>query len=175
MPDTKTIELRVPVLEDGMSVFRLIERCPPLDQNSSYCNILQCGHFAQTSVAAEMEGELVGFISGYQVPERPGTLFVWQVAVDERARGQGLASRMLMHILHRPECADICYIETTITDDNTASWALFKRLANKLSAQLKSSHWLDKTIHFDDQHDSESLVCIGPFNVNQEEKYHGNF
>ena len=32
--------------------------------------------------------------------KQENTLFIWQVAVDERARGQGLASKMLMHILH---------------------------------------------------------------------------
>jgi hypothetical protein len=28
--------LKIPTIEDGMSVFNLVERCPPLDPNSSY-------------------------------------------------------------------------------------------------------------------------------------------
>jgi L-2,4-diaminobutyric acid acetyltransferase len=167
LPSSQTISLRVPTLEDGMSVFRLIQRCPPLDTNSSYCNLLQCGHFSNTSVAAELEGELVGFISGYVVPGRPDTLFIWQVAVDERARGLGLASQMLRHILNRPSCHGIAYLETTITEDNQPSWGLFKSLAKRLGAELQSSLWLDKQVHFDGQHDSESLVRIGPFKPDQ--------
>jgi L-2,4-diaminobutyric acid acetyltransferase len=151
-----------------MEVFRLVERCPPLDANSSYCNFLQCGHFAQTSVAAEMNGELVGFISGYKKPEQPDTLFVWQVAVDERARGQGLASKMLLHILQRPNCQSVNHLETTITEDNKGSWALFERLAKTLTADLNSSIFLDKQKHFDGLHDSEALVRIGPFTNTQE-------
>ncbi len=162
------IELRIPTLSDGMDVYRLVERCPPLDANSSYCNILQCGHFAQTSVAAEMNGEIVGFISAYKKPDQANTLFIWQVAVDEKARGQGLASKMLLHILQRPHCESVNHLETTITEDNKGSWALFERLAKTLSTELNSSIWLEKQKHFDGQHESEALVVIGPFTNTQE-------
>ena len=163
MSEIKSILLRLPRLEDGMEVFRLIGSCPPLDTNSSYCNLLQCSHFANTSVAAERDGELMGFISGYAIPERPDTLFVWQVAVSGQARGVGLASRMLNHILARPNCDQIRYLETTITEDNQASWALFKRFAKTQEADFQSSAWMDKEKHFAGQHDSEVLVRIGPF------------
>lgn len=164
MSDLESIVLRSPTLEDGMAVFRLVENCSPLDMNSSYCNLLQCSHFANTSVAAQMNGDVVGFISGYVIPGRVDTLFVWQVAVAEQARGIGLASRMLAHILARAICADTRYLETTITQDNHASWALFKSLAKALAADFQSSSWMDKERHFAGEHDSEALVRIGPFN-----------
>lgn len=166
LPFSQTASLRMPTLEDGMSVFRLIQRCPPLDANSSYCNFLQSGHFSSTSVAAERDGKLVGFISGYILPDRPDTLFIWQVAVDEEARGLGLASQMLLNILNRSHCQDVHYLETTITEDNQPSWALFKRLSKQMDADINSTEaWLDKQAHFDGEHDSESLVRIGPFNL----------
>jgi len=163
VPSLQNVVLRAPELKDGMAVFRLVERCPPLDTNSSYCNLLQCGHFADTSVAADIDGELVGFISGYLVPERTDTLFIWQVAVAEQARGLGLASRMLAQLLIRLASQDINYLETTITQDNQVSWALFKSIAKKLSADFQSSAWLDREAHFDGLHHSEMLVRIGPF------------
>ncbi len=156
------ITLRPPLLEDGMAVFDLIKSCPPLDTNSSYCNLLQSSHFGLTSVAAEKNDTLVGFISGYIIPMRPDTLFIWQVAVSEQARGIGLASHMLAHILNRTHCNEVRYLETTITQDNTASWALFKKLASTLETELTSSEWMDKQAHFAGQHDSEILVRIGP-------------
>jgi L-2,4-diaminobutyric acid acetyltransferase len=165
LSDLRSVSLRPPKLEDGMAAFQLVENCPPLDINSSYCNLLQCSHFANTSVMAEKNGTLLGFISGYAIPERPDTLFIWQVAVAAQARGLGLASRMLAHILARPHCTDITYLETTITQDNHASWALFNRLTSTLSAKLQSSAWMDKDTHFTGQHDSEALVRIGPFNA----------
>lgn len=159
----ENIVLKRPTLEDGMGVYRLVESCPPLDGNSSYCNLLQSSHFSATSVAAKLEDDLVGFISGYIIPDRPNTLFIWQVAVSENARGVGLASRMLADILSRPECAQVEYLETTITQDNKASWALFEGLAKKLSVNLQRSNWMDKERHFSGLHDSETLVRIGPF------------
>lgn len=162
MSDLERITLRPPTLDDGMAVFRLVENSPPLDTNSSYCNFLQCSHFANTSVAADANKRLVGFISGYIIPDRPDTLFIWQVAVAEQARGLGLASRMLEHILARHQCANVAYIETTITKNNQASWALFTRLAKNQSTDLNSAEWLDKDAHFSGLHESESLVRIGP-------------
>ncbi len=164
MPDPKpAVSLRIPTLTDGLSVSQLIERCPPLDPNSSYCNFLQCGHFADTSVAAELGGDLVGFISGYRIPSRPETLFIWQVAVDQRARGIGLASEMLRHILQRQPSGAVSHLETTIGEANEASWALFRRLARELDADLQQETWLDCDDHFQGQHESEVLVRIGPF------------
>jgi len=159
----ENITLRSPVVEDGIAVSRLVESCPPLDVNSNYCNLLQCSHFSSTSVAADACGDLVGFISGYIVPESPETLFIWQVAVAEQARGLGLASCMLDEVLARPQCKSVGYLETTITQKNLASWALFKGLAKNLSADFLSSDWLDQKSHFAELHDSEALVRIGPF------------
>nr|WP_289286601.1 diaminobutyrate acetyltransferase [Methylophaga sp. UBA3991] len=157
--------LREPTAEDGSSVFELIAACPPLDTNSMYCNLLQSSHFSQTSVAAEMNETLVGFISGYVLPKKPDTLFIWQVAVGEKARGQGLASRMLRHILIREQCKNVKFIETTITPDNRASWALFESLANKLDAELNRSVMFDRQQHFAGQHETEMLVRVGPFEL----------
>lgn len=163
MFDFKSLTLRPPTLTDGMDVYRLIESSPPLDTNSSYCNLLQCSHFSSTSVAADADGTLVGFISGYILPERPDTLFIWQVAVAEQARGQRLASKMLSHILSRINCKNVRYIETSITEDNQASFSVFKGLAKQLDADIQISPWMDKERHFSGLHDSEPLVRVGPF------------
>ncbi|MBN7798053.1 diaminobutyrate acetyltransferase [Parahaliea mediterranea] len=157
------ITLRVPTKEDGNAVHKLIGRCPPLDTNSMYCNLLQCAHFAETSVAALMDGELVGFVSGYIVPGREDTLFIWQVAVGEQARGQGLAGKMLAAIVDREQCRSVRFMETTITEDNAASWALFGRFAKRRDAELGSSVMFDEQAHFGGEHASEMLVRIGPF------------
>ena len=126
----EAIKLRLPTPEDGMALHKLVARCRPLDENSSYCNLLQSSHFANTAVAAQKGHQLVGFVSGYLVPDvHQHTWFVWQVAVDESARGVGLAKQMLLEVLDRPHMASTDYIETSITRDNQASWALFRSLA----------------------------------------------
>ena len=159
---TNKINLRPPSLTDGLAIHQLIAECPPLDTNSSYCNFLQAGHFAATSVIAEADDSVMGFISGYRIPTAPDTLFVWQVAVSEQARGHGLASKMLLDLLTRPGNEEINRLHTTITPDNEASWSLFKALAAKLDAPLNSQVWLDQLTHFQGQHESEHLIDIGP-------------
>tara|TARA_R110002110_G_scaffold227302_1_gene441623 strand:+ start:958 stop:1473 length:516 start_codon:yes stop_codon:yes gene_type:complete len=157
------LTLRPPIDSDGMAVHKLIAACPPLDTNSAYCNLIQCAHFAATSVIAEGAGEVVGFISGHRIPARPDTLFVWQVAVSAKGRGQGLAGRMLAAILDRPGNEDIRFLETTVTADNEASWALFESFARKRDTGLERSVFFDREQHFEGTHDTEMLARIGPF------------
>jgi L-2,4-diaminobutyric acid acetyltransferase len=156
------LTLRSPTDSDGMAVHRLIAECPPLDTNSAYCNLIQCTHFAQTSVLAETADQPVGFISGHRIPARADTLFVWQVAVSATGRGQGLAGRMLAEILDRPGNEDIRYVETTVTADNEASWALFESFARKRGANLTRSVLFHRDQHFAGTHDTELLARIGP-------------
>jgi L-2,4-diaminobutyric acid acetyltransferase len=156
--------LRQPHADDAPAVFDLIARCPPLDTNSRYCNLLQCSHFAATSIMAPSpDGAALGFVSGYRIPDRPDTLFVWQVAVDPSARGLGLGLRLLRDLLARAGLADIRFLETTIGPDNRASWALFERLAWGLSAATATTTLFDSQRHFAGQHPDEVLLRIGPF------------
>jgi len=130
-----------------------------------YCNLLQCTHFGATSALAEAEGDAVGFVSGYSPPPHPDALFVWQVAVDERARGHGLAKRLIMDILERPGNEHLHYIRTTITAQNEASWAMFHGLARKLDAPTEEQVLFDQDEHFGGEHKSEHELIIGPFEI----------
>ena len=154
-----------PVDSDGARVHQLVASCSPLDPNSLYCNLLQCSHFAGTSVKVESPASdgLLGFVSGYRPPPVPNALFVWQVAVAEAARGMNLGVRMIRHILEREECAGVDRVHTTITPDNAASWGLFKKLARELGCDYRSEVLFTRERHFAGNHDDEVLVDIGPF------------
>lgn len=156
------LRLRKPQPRDGARVWQLIRECPPLDRNSMYCNVLQCTDFADTCIIAELENRVVGWISGYRPPDDDGTLFIWQVAVHERARGMGLAKKMLNRLLQRSDCEDVDYLKTTITEDNAPSRALFQSFADHWDAPLEESAGFDEELHFRGQHDSERLIRIGP-------------
>jgi L-2,4-diaminobutyric acid acetyltransferase len=156
------MELRRPHARDGAAAFRLIARCPPLDVNSRYCNVLQCSHFADSSVIATLDDEAVGFLAGYLVPSRNDTLFVWQVAVAPECRRQRLFGAMIEHVLQRRACRHVRYIEASITPDNEASWRSFDSVARGLGAALATGPWLSSERHFDGEHASEALVRIGP-------------
>ena len=160
--------LTAPTATDGPALSDLIESCPPLDPNSRYCNLLQCSHFADTAVLAWANSEeagqiLVGSITAYIPPQQADVLFVWQVAVAEQGRGKGLAKSMLTHLLARPACRDVRFIETTITEDNPGSWALFRGFARDHRCGCEETLLFDREQHFAGQHDSEFLCRIGPF------------
>lgn len=147
-----------------MALHRLVLACPPLDPNSSYCNLLQCSHFSDTSIAATQNGELMGSITGYQIPGREDTLFIWQVAVDPRARGQGLARTMLRKLVSRTASLGIRFVETSITAGNEASWRLFTGFATELQVNTERSVLFEQTLHFEGAHETEHLLRIGPLN-----------
>lgn len=160
--DAKT-RLRPPQATDGAQVWALIEATPTLDSNSLYANLLQCTHFSATSVVAEREGGLVGWMSGYVPPDQPDMLFVWQVVVSNAARGQGLGKQLVGNVLMRPSNKHIRRVACTITDANKASWALFGSIAGTLNAPLRRDEHFTRDAHFAGQHDSEFAVTIGPF------------
>jgi len=157
---TRTPRLRKPVATDGAEIWGLVRSCAPLDENSLYCNLLQTDHFRDTCVVAEMDGDIVGWVSGYMLPNDPETFFVWQVAVAEAARGLGLGLSMLRHLIDRPECDGVSRLQTTITADNEASWALFRKFARKFDARASSQAYYTQALHFRARHKTEHMVTI---------------
>lgn len=154
------ILLRTPSRADGADVWELVRNCAPLDENSMYCNLVQCDQFGATCVLAEKEGEVVGWVSGHIRPDDPQTLFVWQVAVSEKARGQGLGLKMLRSLVQRDVCANVTRLQTTITKDNDASWALFEGFANREGDDMASKPHYKSDDHFSGTAKTEHMVTI---------------
>lgn len=159
------VAIRSPCVTDGDSVNALIGNCPPLDRNSLYCNLLQCAHFSATSAVAEQGGKVIGFVSGYRLPDEPEILFIWQVAVDRAARGGALGKRLILDILSRPVCANVSMLETTVTQSNSASQAMFDKIAAVLGAPHRRTLLFDRDRHLGGNHSSEFLISIGPFQI----------
>jgi L-2,4-diaminobutyric acid acetyltransferase len=124
--------------------------------------LLQCSHFQDTSIAAVSEGELLGSVTGYRIPVRRDTLFIWQVAVHPKARGQGLARTMLRKLAAQTVSQGVRFIETSITPGNAASWRLFTGFATEHHADMVRSVMFEQATHFHGAHETEYLVRIGP-------------
>lgn len=155
-----TIDLRSPRVADGADMWHLTRATGVLDVNSSYHYLLWCRDFADTSVvAADQDGNMMGFVTGFFRPQQPVTLLIWQVAVDSAARGQGLASRMLDYLV---EITGAQRLETTVTDDNAASKRLFASLAERHEASHEIEPLFTSAM-YPDGHDTEYLHRIGPF------------
>lgn len=153
------IDCRPPKLSDGAAMWRLTRDTGVLDLNSSYQYLLWCRDFSSTSVVAVSQDEqLLGFITGFMRPDDPETLMIWQVGVDEAARGHGLASRMLDYLVDTTSAQNL---ETTVTDDNAASNRLFASLADRHDAVHDITPLFTPEM-YPDGHDTEYLHRIGP-------------
>jgi len=158
-PRTRSPRLRKPRSTDGADIWALVKSCKPLDENSMYANLIQADHFRDTCVVAELDGEIVGWVSGHMIPSKD-ELFVWQVAVSEKARGLGLGKKMLFELAGRRECDGADHLKTTITEDNGASWALFESFARAIGGTLTDEPHFHRDDHFDGHHDTEHMVTI---------------
>lgn len=156
-----SIIFRKPSLNDGLAIYELIKRSPPLDVNSSYLYFLQASHFADTCIVVESQQKIVGFVSAYYRPDQPDSLFVWQVAVDETMRGIGLAKRMLMALVENqkdhPALKELC---CTISPSNKASQGLFKSFSKQFGLAFTVTPFITEA-HFGEQaHEAEELYVL---------------
>lgn len=160
------ITYKEPNKMNGNAVHQLINRCPPLDKNSLYCNLLQCTDFAGTSIVAESaDGDsanskiIVGFISGYIPPNSSDTLFIWQVALDQQWRGRGIASQMLNRLFARLSARhqQLKRLKTTISPGNTQSQKLFQAFFENQGMTVETIDHFKSGIHLDDDHEDEIL------------------
>ncbi|MEU3282316.1 diaminobutyrate acetyltransferase [Streptomyces antibioticus] len=162
------LRIDLPSVADGAAVWRIAKESGTLDLNSSYSYLLWCRDFAATSaVARDEDGEAVGFVTGYVRPDAPGTLLVWQVAVDRAHRGRGLAAALLDALTariaaERAHTAPLTTVETTITPGNTASERLFTSYAARHGATVHREVLFGAGLFPDGPHDPEVLYRIGP-------------
>lgn len=160
--------LRHPEKADGAGVWRAVRDAGTLDLNSSYAYLLLCDRFADTSVVAEFEGEVVGFVMGFIPPRSPHVHFVWQVGVSSKMRGYGLGRSLLERAVAGEACRDVTHMETTITPSNEASDALFRSFARSVGAEVEVSaeDGFPAEI-FPDGKEAELLYRIGPMDRNR--------
>src|SRR4051812_9058058 len=153
------VVLDSPRTEDGAVLWRIARDSRVLDLNSSYSYLLWCRDFAATSVVARDEtGGPIGFVTGYLRPDRPGTLVVWQVAVDSTHRGKGLAATLLDALTTRVASDQgLASVETTVTPDNTASDRLFTSFAQRHDVPLEREVLFDGELFPEGTHLPEVL------------------
>jgi L-2,4-diaminobutyric acid acetyltransferase len=156
------LSVRTADVTDAAAIWRLVGACETLDNNSCYAYLLLCSDHADTCFVSYDDERLAGFVAGYVPPKREDVIFVWQIGIDPRYRGQGLARWLLSELVDR--AADgVQYLEATVTPGNLASQRLFRSLADSHGWKLATSNHFDKHHFADPQHEQELLIRIGPF------------
>lgn len=103
---------------DADLILNLARACPPLDVHTAYTYWVVCHLYGGTSSILMDDQEAVGYIMG--VP-KDRTLFIWQLGVLPRYRGQGLTA-LLFNALLSSSASRFDEIELTIAPDNNASF-----------------------------------------------------
>jgi len=162
------IKITFPTKKDGYAIAKLIERCPPLDLNSTYHYLIQSHYFSKSCSVAFDSNKVIAFVSGFINPSKNNALFVWQVATDEDYRGKGLGIELIEFILKQNKNIDS--IETTVTETNLASRRMFQKFCGKYQIKLSERTLFDKEQDFSNEHDSEILLKIGPLTKKEKDE-----
>lgn len=162
-PSAAPIQLRSPSVADGNAILQLVRASGVLEPNTCYAYLLLSTHFADTCVVAEQGGELVGFVAAYRPPTNPAAVFVWQIGVSEKARGQGLGKRLLHYVADAPGCEGVRFLEATVSPSNEASRRLFTRFANDRGSRCDVGPGFAPADFGPTTHEEELLFRIGPF------------
>ncbi len=155
--------LRRLTVSDGPKVWKLIRDSETLDLNSPYTYLMLGKFFGQTCMVAERDHQIAGFVSGFFLPESTDTLFIWQIAVHPIHRGNRLGIRLLNAewaeaTTRRP----VRYLAATVTPDNVASAALFRRFAKNRGAECVVEPCFPSPSFPGSHHEPEYLYRIGP-------------
>lgn len=162
-PTTTTIDIayRQPRVADGARLWEIASDSRVLDVNSSYSYVLWCHDFATSSIVAEVDDQVIGFVTGYRRQGDPSTIMVWQVAVDDAFRGRGIAATLLHNLFDRVQRHGVVAMHTTISPDNTASQRLFESVA-----RARGLHFARRDLFsagdFPDSHLPEDLYILEP-------------
>lgn len=161
--ETNGIVFRNPKTLDGKNLWEIAKASNTLDVNSAYHYLIMCRHFKKTCIVTEKQGQVIGFVIAYIPTDSPDTVFIWQVAVDEKQRGQGLGVDMLIHVFKKVKVFHVNNIDATITPSNKASIKLFTAVARRLKAPFEFEKVFFSGADFGQNvHEPEILFHIGP-------------
>lgn len=146
---------------DASALWQLVQSTGTLELNTPYFYLAFAEFFGDTCLVAIQDEQVVGGVIAFRLPRQPEVLFVWQIGVLPSARRQGLAKRMLNHLVELPGCKNVRFVQATITDDNAASQRLFQSFAENLNVPCVREEFFTADL-FPNSHDAEDSYLIGP-------------
>ncbi|RSN54429.1 diaminobutyrate acetyltransferase [Amycolatopsis sp. WAC 04182] len=166
-PTARQVTLRSPTVADAAAVHDLVRRSGRLDVNTRYAYLIWCRDFASTSLVAEHDGAILGFVTGYRPPRDPAVYFAWQSAVDQDRPIPGLAFAMMDEITRRVRAQGARIFETTVNPGNRAIIMLLRKLVAEYDGELEISE-LFGTGELGAGHEVEMLYRFSIENARQE-------
>ncbi|WP_225827634.1 diaminobutyrate acetyltransferase [Streptomyces naphthomycinicus] len=152
---------RTPTPDDGLKVWELVENTPGLDSNSPYAYVLWFRDFADCSLVATVDDEIVGFLTGYRRPEEPETYFVWQTAVSPRHGIPFLGVKLFEAAAERQRARGARFVEASVSAENRSILMVLRQYARRRAADITEQLLFPGDLLGEGHHD-EILQRIGP-------------
>jgi len=91
-------------------------------------------HFTDTSFAAERDGKLAGFLTGFISQSRPGEAYIHFVGVDPAERGSGLGRQLYAAFFAAAEARGCVLVRVVTSPVNRDSIAFHQRMGFQLES-----------------------------------------
>jgi L-2,4-diaminobutyric acid acetyltransferase len=156
------IRYEKPEPRDATAMWEIARDSGTLDLNSPYFYLIFSDQFADTSIVARSGNDVVGFVCGFQPPERPEALFIWQIAVAPSHRRQNIGHQLLRELMIRLSDG-VRYLEATVTPSNLPSQRMFRSFARIHEAPCEEAPLYGEDLFPAGKHEEEQLLTMGPF------------
>lgn len=130
------VKVRKAKFEDYSSIKSIVDDSGTLDRHTTYTYWVALSQFSSSFLVAEIDETIVGFVFCVVSFGSERTKFVWQIGVDTNFRSRGIANQMLDALITSSKEEGFDALTYTITQDNTASNNLFRKIANENGYQI---------------------------------------
>lgn len=123
---------------DFLKIHKLAGEIDGIVQHPGHVYKIMADHFGDTFFIAREDNEIdiLGFMMGFMSRKMKGDLFIWQIAVSEKAQGKGLGSKLLQHTIdYAKKLSDCNAVIATVETYNTASQKLFEKFGFTIDSQ----------------------------------------
>ncbi|MFF2554208.1 GNAT family N-acetyltransferase [Nocardia sp. NPDC058058] len=109
-------------------------------------------HFARTSLIAEQDGELAGFLIGFPSPDNPIEAYIHFAGIHPDHRGTGLARQLYDRFVTTAKAAGRQSIRAITSPNNDASIAFHKAMGFDVAGPIMNyngpgKHMMTFTLH----------------------------
>lgn len=141
--------IRPLTMEDVPQLKGLLDRCRPYVSPHPDYNYWLFTKFAnEYTMVNEIDGRLIGYLSGFAMGNRSEEIFVVQICVDPDYRGQGLGKELLETLYQKHNKDGRLIVHATICPSNEPSQNTFKSLAK---AHKGTTKWLDSWFYYTEE------------------------
>lgn len=123
--------------KDIVPIVHLLNDCRPyVLAHHDYLYWILSNYFQSSCFVCEDSGKIIGFISGLPSVDQ-NAVFIWQICVSAEYRRKGIACALLYRLYEVSEQNGFDHIQLSITAENSASFDMFSRFANKNKLKME--------------------------------------